>query len=104
METNTVILDISEYNKLRDHYEKTMKGLICTRRSDLGYYNSSVINYYTKDAIIKELTESIKEEQKSAQRLQNKIGKLEAQLKTTPQVIEHKPLPKRSWWKINPFW
>lgn len=75
MNTNTVILDLKEYNRLRD-FEKNIKSgkrLVENYSNSIFSMSGSTVDYYTDDEIVEKLLENNK--------------KLEKQLNT---VIEEK--------------
>ena len=55
MEKNTVLLSLEDYNKLRDFESKIKQNKICVKWNNRGFGSTA---YYTKDEVIKEISDN----------------------------------------------
>ena len=97
MKKNTIILDVNEYNDLRDFKNKIENGnfLVSVKIFRNGsYINTYKARIYTKDTTIKMLTDANKT-------LQNEILKLAEQLSPSPKETNLEDIKKTSYWEFR---
>ena len=88
METNKVILDLKEYNELRDFKKEIEAGNTYTVCYD---WNSAVYKYISTDEVLKSLAEELEDKQKI-------INDLRHPDKKEPNIYE---LKEMSWWEFR---